>query len=100
MSASPFTLLFTDEADQIRKDLAQPQYQTKLKKARKGLRLLRDVGPTHPGLNSHRYVSMTGPNGEALWESYLENQTPSAWRVFWVYSGSDRLTIITLGPHP
>jgi hypothetical protein len=100
VSAPPFTLLFTDEATEILKDLEQPQYRDKLNKARKGLRLLRDVGPSHPGLNSHRYQSMTGPNGEPLWESYLENQTPSAWRLFWFHAGADTLRILSLGPHP
>ena len=100
MSAPPFRLVFTDEADSILRELGQPAYRVKLKKAQKGLRLLRDVGPRHPGLNSHRYESMVGPNGEEVWESYLENQTPSAWRVFWIHSRPDTLTILTLGPHP
>ena len=100
MSAPPFTLVFTDEADSVLRDLRQPALRAKLKKTQKGLRLLRDIGPRHPGLHSHRYESMTGPNGEEVWESYLENQTPSAWRVFWIYSEPDTLIILTLGPHP
>ncbi len=100
MSAPPFTLLFTDEATDILQGLAQPHYWDKLQKARQGLRLLRDVGPSHPGLNRHRYQSMTRPSGEPLWESYLDKQTPSAWRVFWVHAGADTLRILTLGPHP
>lgn len=100
MSAPPFKLVFTDEANRILTDLTRPQYRVKLKKAQKGLRLLRDVGPRHPGLDSHRYESMVGPRGEEVWESYLENQTPSAWRVFWIYSGPDTLTIVSMGPHP
>lgn len=64
-------------------------------------RLLRDIGPGHPGLNSHKYHSLTGPRGEEVWESYVENNTPGAWRLWWVYGpGADTLTIVTVGPHP
>lgn len=100
MSAPPFQLLFTDEADAVLNALDQPQHAAKRKKAQKGLRLLHEVGPRHPGLHSHGYQSLQGPGGEEVWESYLENQTPGAWRVWWWYSGPDSLTILTLGPHP
>ncbi len=67
MSAPPFALAYTDEALRVLDDLTKPAYVTKLKKAKKTLRLLRDVGPSHPGLNSHKYQSLTGPNGEDVW---------------------------------
>jgi len=63
VSAPPFALAYTDEALRVLDDLAKPAYVTKLKKAKKALRLLRDVGPSHPGLSSHKYQSMSGPNG-------------------------------------
>lgn len=101
MSAPPFTLLYTDEALSVLHDLGKPAYAAKLKKTKKALRLLRDVGHSHPGLNSHKYHSLTGPNGEEVWESYVENKTPGAWRVWWVYGQEpDTLIIVTLGPHP
>ena len=36
-----------------------------------------------------------------VWQSYLENNTPAAGRIFWVY-GPDRgdITVIGLEPHP
>ena len=100
MSAPPFELLYTDEATRVLRDLAAPAYRDKNKKAKKGLKLLRDYGPSYPGLQTHRYESMRGPSGEEVWESYLENHAPSAWRVWWWYSGPDAITILTLGPHP
>jgi hypothetical protein len=102
VSAPPFILVRTDEFAQIIQDLEnKPQYATKLRKIVKALRLLQEVGPRHPGLNSHVYQSVKGPNGNALWESYVENNTPSAWRIFWEYGpGADELTIVTVGPHP
>ena len=101
MSAPPFTIVFTEEALRIFADPAKPACVTKLKKARKALRLLRDIGPSHPGLNSHKYQSLSGPNGEDVWESYVESKTPGAWRIWWQYGPDpDTVTIITLGPHP
>jgi hypothetical protein len=100
VSAPPFALSYTDEATKVIDDLRSPQYASKLKKVRKALKLLQDIGPRHPGLNSHPYQSVPGPNGETLWESYVENKTPSAWRVWWIYGpASDEITIVTLGPH-
>lgn len=101
MSAPPFALVFTDEALHVLTDLEKPAYAEKLTKAKKTLRLLRDVGPSHPGLNSHTYQSLSGPDGEDVWESYVENKTPGARRIWWLYGPTpDTLTIVTLGPHP
>ena len=73
----------------------------KYKKVLRTLARLRDQGPSYPGLNSHKYSSLTGPRGEEVWESYVENHTPSAWRIWWVYGPeADALTIVSVGPHP
>ncbi|RJQ85780.1 hypothetical protein [Amycolatopsis panacis] len=102
MSAPPFVLLYTREAEKVILDLgAKQQYATKLKKVRKALRLLEQTGPRHPGLQSHEYQSVPGPGGVTLWESYVDNRTPSAWRMWWIYGPDDgQLTIVTIGPHP
>ena len=57
--------------------------------------------PRHPGLHSHDIEALTKRYGMKVWESYLENKTSSAWRIFWVY-GPDKadITIIGLEPHP
>ncbi len=100
MSAPPYILKYTAEAETVIKDPRSPRYKTKLKKVRKALRLLQNPGPKHPGLNSHRYQSVPGPGGAALWESYVENKTPSAWRIWWIFGNSDEIIIVTIGPHP
>jgi hypothetical protein len=102
VSAPPFKLLYTGEAERVLNDLrAEQQYQTKLKKVRKAFRLLEEAGPRHPGLHSHDYQSIPGPSGATLWESYVENKTPSAWRIWWTYGPDDgQITIVTIGPHP
>ncbi len=102
MNAPPFALLYTREAEKVLEELkGKQQYCTKLKKVRKALRLLEQAGPRHPGLHSHDYQSVPGPGGVTLWESYVENKTPSAWRVWWIYGPDDgQITIVTIGPHP
>ncbi|MPZ67730.1 MAG: hypothetical protein GEU83_20330, partial [Pseudonocardiaceae bacterium] len=86
MTAPPYVLLYTPEAEDVLQQLAnKPQYATKLKKVRKALRFLEQIGPQYPGLHSHEYVSVPAPDGGKLWESYVENKTPSAWRIWWFY---------------
>lgn len=57
--------------------------------------------PRHTGLETHEISSLTKRYGMKVWQSYLENQTPAAGRIFWVY-GPNRgeITIIGLEPHP
>ena len=78
-----------------------------LKQVRKTLGLL-ETDLRHPSLRTHELQSLGGPNGERVFEAYVQNRTPAAWRVFFVY-GPDRiekgrrvpvLTIVALTPPP
>lgn len=101
MSAPPFDLYLSDEAKKTLLDLQQPAYRAKYKKVTKALRLLEEQGPRYPAPSSHLMQSMKGPGGETLWESYVENDTPSAWRMFWVHGpNADAITVVAIGPHP
>ena len=57
--------------------------------------------PRHPGLETHEISSLSRRYGMKVWQSYLENKTPSAGRLYWVY-GPERgmITVIGLEPHP
>jgi hypothetical protein len=57
--------------------------------------------PFHPGLQSHEIDALSKRYGVKVFESYLENNTPSAGRIFWVY-GPKRgyITVIGLEPYP
>jgi hypothetical protein len=57
--------------------------------------------PRYPGLNSHEIRSLSKRYGRPVWESYLQNNTPAAGRIFWVY-GPDpgEISIIGIEPHP
>ncbi|MDP1700235.1 MAG: hypothetical protein Q8L53_04635 [Aestuariivirga sp.] len=57
--------------------------------------------PRHPGLKTHKFSSLSGPNGEEIFEAYAENNTPAAYRIFWFYGpGKNEITIIAITPHP
>lgn len=94
-------LLFTTRAQQNLADLENDQGLAKrLRAVRKALGLLQ-VNLKHPGLNTHKYDSLAGPNGEDVFEAYAENQTASAYRIFWFYGpAKDELTILAITPHP
>lgn len=66
----------------------------------KALAHLRD-DPRHPGLASHEIDELTRRYGRKVFQSYLENNTPAAGRLYWVYGpGKGEITIIGLEPHP
>ncbi len=66
----------------------------------KALRLIA-TDPRYPGLQTHEITALTRRYGMKVWQSYLENNTPKAGRIYWVY-GPDKgdITIIGLEPHP
>lgn len=91
-----FTLRLTPEAEEAIARLDA----SRLKKVRKTLGRL-ETNPRHPGLHTHEYQSLSGPNGEKVWEAYVESRTPAAYRVFFCYGPSRGvITIIAVTPHP
>ena len=55
----------------------------------------------YPGLNSHRFESLDQRYGEKIWESYVENNTPGAYRIFWYFGPTNKtITLILITPHP
>ena len=96
----PFSLEFTSEATaQLQKlEATDPQ---RLKKVRKTLALL-EQNPRHPGLNSHEYHSLPGVEpGRRVWEAYVENKTPAAFRLFYCYGpGREVITVLAITRHP
>lgn len=46
----------------------------KHKKVKKALGLLA-MDRRYPGLNVHKYESLEGDEGQAIWEAYVENKT-------------------------
>lgn len=94
-----FKLTFSDEAAVVLKRL-EDSADPKLKKVRKALGLL-ETNPRHPGLETHQFESLRGPGGEKVFEAYVENRTPRAWRIFWYYGPQPgMIRILNITPHP
>lgn len=96
-----FELRFTDQADN---DLTYLEKNVHLKKrlkaVRKALGYL-ETNPRHPSLNTHKYHSLQGKNGEEIFEAYAENNTAAAYRIFWHYGPEKKIiTIIAITEHP
>lgn len=73
---------------------------TRKKKIQRTLGLL-ETNLRHPSLNTHKYDGLSGDNGEDVFDAYIENKTPTAWRIFWHYGpGQGELTILAITPHP
>lgn len=96
-----FSLKFTPQAEADLKSLVEDKSLLKRWKAvRKALGYL-ETNPRHPSLNTHKYSSLSGPNGEEVFEAYAENKTPAAFRIFWFYGPEKKdITIIAITPHP
>ena len=101
MSGPSFRLRSTDEAQaQLAKLETDNGLAKRWKSVKKALgNLQRD--PRHPSLNTHKYETLRGPNGEEIFEAYAENRTPAAYRIFWCYGpGRREITILAVTSHP
>ncbi len=74
----------------------------RFKKVQKALRFLKD-NPAHPGLNAHQWDELKGkaPDGGDMWTAYIENHTPSAWRIFYFIDSRDPglIYVTSIEPH-
>lgn len=98
MTNMSFELILSAKVDKVLADLERDP--PKLRKVERCLAKL-EGDPRQTGLNSHPYDEIKGRLGEKIFESYVENHAPSAWRVWWHYGPEDGvLTVFDLGPHP
>jgi hypothetical protein len=61
------------------------------------------ANPRHPGLQTHEYLSIPHPYraGEKVFDAYVQNRTPGAYRVFGCYGpGKNQITLIAITAHP
>lgn len=94
-----FELILTEKVAKVMAELRRRD-PARFKKVEKCFAQLEE-DPHYPGLSSHPYDEIAGPLGERIFESYVENRTPSAWRTWWYYGpGADVITVADLGPHP
>jgi hypothetical protein len=92
---------FTPTADQQYTALEDASSNVALfEQVRKALGYL-EIDPHHPSLHTHEFTSLTGANGEKVFEAYAQNNTPGADRIFWCYGpdetkGKRRVPVITI----
>jgi hypothetical protein len=57
--------------------------------------------PRHNSLNSHEIDDLTRKYGLKIFQSYIENNTAAAGRVFWAYGPDQQdITVLAIEPHP
>ncbi|MBI5363114.1 MAG: hypothetical protein HZA53_08035 [Planctomycetes bacterium] len=115
----PFRARWTDEATTTFEELqaaalasAKKRAKDKKAKASKAEGLFKQVekcvrllleNPRQPGLQTHEFHSIEHPYEKdgKVFEAYVQNRTPGAYRLFWCY-GPDKgeMTILAITPHP
>jgi hypothetical protein len=57
--------------------------------------------PKHNSLASHEITELSRKYGIRIFQSYLENNTPGAGRIFWAYGPEQgEITVLAIEPHP
>jgi hypothetical protein len=102
-------LRFTLEADrQLTTIESDPSLKGLLRQVRKTLRYL-ETNVRAKSLQTHEYESLTRRYGIKVFEAYVQQKTPAAYRVFWHYgpdeTGKDGkripvITVIAITRHP
>ena len=94
-----FRLEFSPEAEVTLLTL-QEMDAKKYRRVLKTLGLM-ETNLRHRSLKTHKYDSLEGPNREDVFEAYVENKTPAAFRIFWYYGPEPGvLTVLAITPHP
>lgn len=96
-----FKLTFNEDAkDQFQKLERSKDKKYVFKAVCKTLAFM-EVNLRHSSLNTHDFSTLEGPGGEKVFESYAQNNTPGAYRVFWYYGPKKQeITIAAIIPHP
>lgn len=96
-----FSVSFTHSAKQALEVLKDSAHlEKRFKAVSKALKFLCE-NPCHPSLQTHQYFSLSGPNGEKVFEAYAEQDTPVAYRIFFYYGRMrGEIVVFAITPHP
>lgn len=96
-----FFLTLALSAKQELKELKDSSHlEKRFRAVSKALKFLSE-NPRHPGLQTHQYFSISGPNGEKVYEAYAEQDTPAAYRIFFYYGRTrGEIVVFAITPHP
>ena len=96
-----FFLSFTQTAKSNIKEIKESSHlEKRFKAVSKALRFLQE-NPRHPSLQTHEFYSLEGPNGEKVFEAYAEQDTPAAYRIFFLYGHrKGEIVVVAITSHP
>lgn len=98
-----FELVFARSAKEERERLdGSPRNAGLVKQINKTLGFLQ-TNPHHPSLQTHVFHSLEHPYHprEKVFEAYVQQHTPAAYRLFWCYGPKQgQITILAVTPHP
>ncbi len=101
MTTMMFRLIFNDDAKKQFQTLKDSKNKQPVFKAICKTLAYIETNLRHPSLHTHEFTSLKGPNGEKVFESYAQNKTPGAYRIFWYYGPKkNEITITSIVPHP
>jgi len=86
--------------DRFSSNSLKPSELIFFKKWTKALQHLQS-NPHYPGLHSHEISALSRRTGFPIFESYLENNNSTAYRMYWFYGyGKNEITICGITPRP
>ena len=96
------------EMDTFWKDISKRKLENRLDKNEEKFfkKLIKTLGylsqdPKHNSLASHEIETLSQKYKIKIFQSYIENHTPSAGRLFWAYGPDQKdITILAIEPHP
>ena len=98
-----FELVLTQRAhEELERLEGSSRHSGLVKQVKKTLGFLQS-NPRHPSLQTHVFSSLENPYDprEKVFEAYVQQNTPAAYRLFWCYGPQkSRITIIAITPHP
>lgn len=95
-----FKLRFSEEAKQKRVALELDKSKKGLLKQLNKVLGFMETNLKHPSLNTHKFHGMSCNLGD-VFETYAQNNTPGAYRIFWAYGpGKGEIYILTITSHP
>ena len=100
MTQGSFELLLSTSAKgQIQTIMDNPAKRGLQKQLKKAFRHL-SKNPTHSGLSSHPIAQFDQIFGGKVFSSYVQNNTPQAHRILWVYGPKPKqITVVAVIAH-
>lgn len=95
-----FKLHFSDQAKKKLNTLSTDNSKKGLLKQVCKVLGFMEVNLKHPSLNTHKFTGLSCALGD-VFETYAQNNTPGAYRIFWAYGpGKQEIYIMDVTPHP